>query len=70
MVWILYLTDLIYRHGGEENLTKMMDISKIAQHTIEEQMFYHRRTLQEITELREINSDRQSSNNILTLDLI
>jgi hypothetical protein len=36
-----------------------MDIGKITQHTIEEQMFYHRRTLQEITELREINSDNQ-----------
>jgi hypothetical protein len=59
MGWILYLTDLIYRHGGEENLTKMMDISKITQQAIDEQMFYHRRTLQEITELREINSNNQ-----------
>jgi hypothetical protein len=35
------MTDLIYRQGGEENLPKMMDISKITQGTIEEQMFYH-----------------------------
>jgi hypothetical protein len=34
----------------EENLPKMMDVSKNAPGTIEEQMFYHRRTLQEITE--------------------
>jgi hypothetical protein len=53
------MTDLIYRHGGEENLPKMMDINKITQGTIEEQMFYHRRTLKEITQLREINSDNQ-----------
>jgi hypothetical protein len=37
----------------------MMDISKITQQAIDEQMFYHRRTLQEITELREINSNNQ-----------
>ena len=56
MQCIIYLDAIIYRHGGEESLPKMMDIGKITQGTIEEQMFHNRRTLQEITNLREIDT--------------
>ncbi|TVT97486.1 hypothetical protein EJB05_57267 [Eragrostis curvula] len=48
-----------HMHANEENLPKMMDISKSTQGSLEEQMFYNRRTLREITEIRDANPKDQ-----------
>ncbi|KAG2572513.1 hypothetical protein PVAP13_7KG183400 [Panicum virgatum] len=46
---------LIQRYSHEENLPKMMEVNKSIQGTQEEQMFYNRKTLQKITEMRHEN---------------
>ena len=46
---------LFYRYSHEENLPKMMEVNKSIQGTQEEQMFYNRKTLHEITESRHEN---------------
>ncbi|EEC82987.1 hypothetical protein OsI_28022 [Oryza sativa Indica Group] len=42
---------IISRHSDEQNLPKLMEVDKSTQGTLEEQMFYNRKTLQEITNM-------------------
>ncbi|KAM0896962.1 hypothetical protein ACQ4PT_022853 [Festuca glaucescens] len=51
--------DLLHSHSTEEILPKMMEIDKSTQGTMEEQMFYRRRTLQELTGIRHDNPTYQ-----------
>jgi hypothetical protein len=46
---------LIEKYSGEENVPKIIDMFRSMQGSIEEQMFYNRYTLHEITELRKDN---------------
>lgn len=48
---LLYYCYLIYRHSDEQSLPKLMEVDKSTQGTLEEQMFYNRKTLQEITNM-------------------
>ncbi|XP_062190232.1 replication protein A 70 kDa DNA-binding subunit B-like isoform X4 [Phragmites australis] len=50
---------LIDRYSNDETLPKIMEVDKSIQGTVEEQMFYNRRTLQEITEMRHDNPTDQ-----------
>ena len=43
----------------EENVPKLMEVDKSTQGTLEDQMFYNRRTLQEITQMRHENPTNQ-----------
>ena len=47
------------RDSTEETLPKMISIGRINQGTLEEQMFYRRRTLQELTTMRHENQPGQ-----------
>ncbi|KAF0910071.1 hypothetical protein E2562_001307, partial [Oryza meyeriana var. granulata] len=49
----------IDRHSSEETVPKMVEVDKSAQGTIEEQMFYNRKTLRDITEMRHGNPGSQ-----------
>ncbi|XP_062199896.1 uncharacterized protein LOC133902313 [Phragmites australis] len=53
---------LIDRYSNDETLPKIMEVNKSIQGTLEEQMFYNRRTLQEITEMRHDNPTDQEDN--------
>ncbi|XP_062190234.1 uncharacterized protein LOC133893262 isoform X6 [Phragmites australis] len=53
---------LIDRYSNDETLPKIMEVDKSIQGTVEEQMFYNRRTLQEITEMRHDNPTDQEDN--------
>ena len=44
--------ELIVRYSEEDNITKVMDIFRSNQRTLEDRMLHNRRTLQEITEMR------------------
>ena len=50
---VLNINDFIYRHSKEESLPRIMDLSKGTLGTLQEQMFHNRKTLREITEMRE-----------------
>ncbi|CAO2141892.1 unnamed protein product [Urochloa humidicola] len=43
----------------EENVPKLMEVDKSTQGTLEDQMFYNRRTLQELTQMRHDNPTDQ-----------
>ncbi|KAM0875827.1 hypothetical protein ACQ4PT_036549 [Festuca glaucescens] len=51
--------DLLHSHSTDEILPKMMELDKSTQGTMEEQMFYRRRTLQELTGVRHDNPTNQ-----------
>ena len=48
-------TNFFYSHSTEETLPKMMEIDKSTQRTLEDQMFYRRITLKELTGIRHDN---------------
>ncbi|EEC73230.1 hypothetical protein OsI_07319 [Oryza sativa Indica Group] len=50
---------LIDRQSSEETVPKMMEVDKSTQRTREEQMFYNRKTLKDITEMRHGNLGSQ-----------
>uniref|UniRef100_A0A0A9DJ53 Replication factor A C-terminal domain-containing protein n=1 Tax=Arundo donax TaxID=35708 RepID=A0A0A9DJ53_ARUDO len=50
---------LIDRYSNDETLPKIMEVDKSIQGTIEDQMFYNRRTLRDITEMRHDNPSDQ-----------
>ncbi|XP_052135023.1 uncharacterized protein LOC127753648 [Oryza glaberrima] len=50
---------LIDRQFSEETIPKMMEVDKSTQGTREEQMFYNRKTLKDITEMRHGNPGSQ-----------
>ena len=43
----------------EENVPKLMEVDKSTQGTLEDQMFFNRKTLQEITQMRHENPTNQ-----------
>lgn len=43
----------------EENVPKLMEVDKSTQGTLEDQMFYNRKTLEEITQMRHDNPTSQ-----------
>ncbi|XP_062230035.1 replication protein A 70 kDa DNA-binding subunit B-like [Phragmites australis] len=51
--------NLIDRHSREETLSKMMEVNKSTHGILEEKMFYNRRTLREISEMRHDNQTDQ-----------
>jgi hypothetical protein len=50
---------LIEKHSGEENAPTIIDMFRSMQGSIKEQMFHNRRTLHEITELKNDNIDNE-----------
>ena len=48
-----------HRQFSEETIPKMMEVDKSTQGTREEQMFYNRKTLKDITEMRHGNPGSQ-----------
>ncbi|KAF0894098.1 hypothetical protein E2562_033974 [Oryza meyeriana var. granulata] len=47
------------KHSSEETVPKMVEVDKSTQGIIEEQMFYNRKTLRDITEMRHGNPGSQ-----------
>ncbi|CAN6232609.1 unnamed protein product [Urochloa humidicola] len=50
---------LLFSIPYEENVPKLMEVDKSTQGTLKDQMFYNRRTLQEITQMRHDNPNDQ-----------